>query len=218
MGCCRAQAWCSIRRMSRQASTTTRYGSRPRQSAPGPRMLPREALPMGWGWMGPQSPNQAALSAVLLECDTCGPLGRGCAADERQKWDTEFAYDPRGFFEKGPKLENNDLAQSDYWTSGFARLQYEIGMAIVGATAGNVQYVHAYVSSHWRRLFTRAAPPPPRRAGTSPRACSHSRSPSTSGTSLRPLVCDGPHHHMTCGPWHNMPCHAVVQGCGSRCL
>ena len=49
-----------------------------------------------------------------------------------------FAYDPAGFFEKGPKLENNSVTDSIYYFSGFARIEYEVGRALIAVKAAGV--------------------------------------------------------------------------------
>ena len=56
----------------------------------------------------------ARLAPIRTQCSSIRDLFRGCKTDSRANWDTMFAYDPAGFFEKGPKLENNSVTDAAY--------------------------------------------------------------------------------------------------------
>ncbi|KNC85707.1 hypothetical protein, variant [Sphaeroforma arctica JP610] len=74
---------------------------------------------------------------------SCTQYNKGCN-DNSKDWDTTVRYTTQGFFDKGPKLKDNAVTDSQYWYSGFGRLEWELGQAVAslrntGALGADVQ-------------------------------------------------------------------------------
>eukprot|EP00123_Amoebidium_parasiticum_P015512 comp23006_c0_seq1/m.36687 comp23006_c0_seq1/g.36687 ORF comp23006_c0_seq1/g.36687 comp23006_c0_seq1/m.36687 type:complete len:1736 (-) comp23006_c0_seq1:41-5248(-) len=61
-----------------------------------------------------------------------------CGSPEaKSRWETEVVY-AGDFFQKGPKVSDNNLTNDVYYLSGFGRLQYEVSRALINLkTTGN---------------------------------------------------------------------------------